>query len=388
MGIAKGLETDDYLAKSLSGMMMYTAAVQLRASQPEDSKWHQYVKDDGEVVELAPILGPFAPFVIAADLHLKYMKGAPSADIMKYGQEMTKALGTPRLAPNSGWAAMDGFIDDLNSDMGARAAGRWLGEVAGTYTMPVAMLRDVQAALDPEKRGVREMEKLIPSEGDFMVDFWNYTAHYASRNMPVTIGEGMEEPVQYSPTAEGPLMRTKTIEKQLFGVATYKPKTVLQAELDYLGMDRRNLMPYEKDPLKAQTIEMLMGGGDEAVTSLSKLMTSYIYSDEYQNLPTEDKKMALTRKVKEVIGDAGYKEITQEKLEVDVAMDKPMQYTQDSRIRFEKLPEEIRKKVEREWLQSDAYIQQLIDNPAIDVGMSIHEAGAYSWALEKAEELQ
>jgi hypothetical protein len=377
-----GMSFDEYLSKSVTGSALLATAVAIRANQPEDSKWNQYVMEDGKYYDLTPTLGPMAPFMLVADLIVRNWRDPDTVKMSTYAGDMATVLGTPRMAAGTTFSPIvDAFYNSTDADM-ERRLGKLVGDVASTYTIPVSMLRDTMASLDPDFRDVREMDVLLPSSGDGKVDFLKYAAHYSSRYMPVQVGEGEgQEAPMYSTTATGTLPRKSAIEKQLFGLSVYDTKTPVQRELDRLGMDRRELYRPDKDPLSGQTMEMLMGGGEQDVDAgMAVKLSEFVYSDEYKKLPSEAaKREALREEAKRLIAGE-YRPMTKEYLSKEVGGDKPNEYSQDARIAYEKLSSDKKKIIDTKWKQSNAYRSQ-VESGMIPEGASIAEAGAYNWAV-------
>ena len=384
MGITKMPEK--FAAKSMSGIAMFTAAVQMRASQPDHAKWYQYIEEDGSVVNMAPILGPFAAFMIAADYFVKSRDGVPSAKLTSSAKEMAVALGTPRVAPAAGlFGNIERLAADITDETAQRAMGRFVGDILNTYTMPASMVRDFMAPFDKDMRYVEEMDRLLPPDANGEVSFFDYAIHYARRNWPRAIEEQNR---QYSPTAKGGLERTRTYEKQVLGTTTYKPKSALQMEMDRLGLDRRQIIDaYEKDPVRAQLLERIMGGGTPEYEGLVAHLESALYRDEYAKAPEENKPIKLMEMIDRVIDDQGYTDVVTEQMESMLVKSKPLTYSQDSRRNFERLPSYVRKYLEGQWKKSDEYKMLVEGDPSLE-GASITEAGAYAWAVESARRIR
>ena len=64
------------LPKQLTGATMMMAAYQWRTSQGDDVNWYEFKTNDGKIVDGRPVYGPFAPFMLVADIIYRQQNGA------------------------------------------------------------------------------------------------------------------------------------------------------------------------------------------------------------------------------------------------------------------------------------------------------------------------
>ena len=65
---AKAYDWKDRTSKQLTGALLFTAAYAWRAKQGNTNKWYEMTDSQGNVIDGRPLYGPFAPFMLAADI--------------------------------------------------------------------------------------------------------------------------------------------------------------------------------------------------------------------------------------------------------------------------------------------------------------------------------
>ena len=220
------------LAKQTSGWGMFMMGTELRAGQPEENAWYEFTTDGGKTVDLRATLGPLAPFIWAADLTVRNKKGLPNEGFGAGVKELAKMLGGPQFRAGTGLYAVDKLYDDLSSDAGLslktqRTLGRFVGDIANTFTLPLATVRDLVSLTDEEKRGLEETNE---------TNFWDIVFARGSRSLP-DFGEPNESNPRYSIDQAAPLTYIDPLERQLFGVSKRAAKNPLQKEMGRLRLD-------------------------------------------------------------------------------------------------------------------------------------------------------
>lgn len=373
LGRATGftLAADKQMAKQISGLMMLTAAYQWRLQQPESTKWNIALDSKQNQMDLTPILGPFAPFMLAGDILARVSRGETIDSVGKYAAETVKTLGAPRIPVSSGFGLVDRLYNDALDGKGIRAAGRFVGEAASTYTLPASMYRDFLATTDEDMRYVREMDQYLPSEGDAMMDWWTYVKHYSTRYMPIA---PTPEERMVSATA-GTLQRVEPFSKQLTGLAKYKPASELEKELTSLGMDRKLSMGNDPDPVRNSLNKRMI------YNVVRPMLESYIKSPEYKSLTREQKKYELNKMITRAVQEGGVKKAVDAQMTAKRVEDKPLRYSHINRERFEELDKTTRDMIEVYWPQTEMYQRMVRAYPYMK-GASITESGAYDVAIE------
>lgn len=358
-------------AKQISGTMMLIAAYQWRMSQPDDTKWNIALDSKQNQMDLTPILGPFAPFMLAGDLLARVGRGEDVDSLGKYVNEAVKTLGAPRVPVNSGFGLVDRLYNDALDGKAVRAVGRFVGEAVSTYTLPVSMYRDFLAITDEDQRYVREMDQYLPSEGDAMLDLWTYIKHYSSRYMPIA----PEEAERMVSATAGELQRIEPFSKQLTGLAKYKPATALERELTSLGMDRKLSMGNDPDPVRNSLNKRMI------YNVVRPMLESYIKSDTYRNLSRDQKKYELNKMITRAMNEGGVKKAVDAQMTAGRVADKPLRYSHINREKYEELDPTTRKMIDSYWTQTEAYRRLVRAYPYMK-DATISEAGAYDTAIE------
>lgn len=356
-------------AKSITGTILLGSAVAWRAQQDPDTKWDEVKDEKQQIVNLAAVYGPFSPYMIMADYLVRAHRGDPIESISSYIGETAQALGTPRFRTSFGLPKIDELAEDIYSGKNTRAAGKLIGDVLGTYTIPIAMIRDANAALNKDARYVRDMDNFVPETGEPWADFFEYTMHYASKYMPQWNGVPPDERM-WSATA-GELVYVNPLEKQITGLTRYKPKTAFEAELARLQLPRNAFVKKDPDPIRDALNQFLIG------REIPQKMESYIISDDYRNLSDVQKRDLILSKGRQFVNEMDVRETVDTYLsEVMIMEDRPNAYPYIFREAYEKLPMARRRLLNALWEDSKEYN-----------GMSINEAGAYLWAIDANKRL-
>ena len=350
-------------AKQLSGATMITAATMFRAQQDPDTRWDEVKDERGNTLNLAAVYGPFAPFMIVGDLIARGVRGDPIDSIAKYIGETAEALGTPRFKGNFGLPPIDRLVDDISDGKYIRAAAKLTGDVIGTYTIPIAMAKDVHSAYVRDARFIQDMDTILPSTGEPFMDFFDYSVHYAKKYIPQWNGVRPEDR-RYSATT-GRLERISPLEKQLTGITRYTPKNAFQSELDRLQIDRWRVYGTDPDPIRNALNQFVVG------SYLPSRMNAFLISEDYQSMDDETRADQIIARAKGFIKDDEIRGYVDEMMEDLVGEDKYFSYRQAFREKYEEFPKERRRLLEKMWKESDLYN-----------GMSINESGAYHWAIE------
>jgi len=363
------------MAKQFSGGLMITAATMFRAQQDPDTRWDEIKDSRGNVINMAAVYGPFAPFMIMGDLIARGVRGEPIDSIEKYIGETAQALGSPRFTGQFGLLPIDRLFDDIADGKWARAAGKVVGDVLGTYTIPLATIKDINSAYSRDARFIEDMDTILPSTGEPMLDWFAYSVHYAQKYLPRWDEEDgltydvAPEDRRYSVTT-GRLERVSPLEKQLFGTTRYTPKNALQSELDRLQIQRNRVYGTDPDPIRNALNQYVLG------SYVPKRMNAFIISEEYQNMDDATRADQLVARARTFIEGDVLKGYVDEMMEELVGDDKHFMYRQAFREKYEEFPKERRRLLEQMWKESDMYN-----------GMSISESGAFHWAVETNEGL-
>ena len=76
---AVGRDTSKIISQQLTGMGMLSGALSLRGAMGDDTKWYQLKDENGEFYDIRALFGPFAIWMLAADVMTRASKVAESA---------------------------------------------------------------------------------------------------------------------------------------------------------------------------------------------------------------------------------------------------------------------------------------------------------------------
>ena len=283
------------IAQQSGGVAMLYAAYNWRAKQGEGAMWNEIKDDQGNYINALPMYGPFAAFMLAADIMYRYFNSDVGGvkdirDIAQtdtqYWKNALQATTGSQFRTGYGLYAIDKLWSDVTGEgdfigsKGERIAGEFVGNIVNTFMIPVSVLKDLYTPFDKESRK-------IPETRGGQVNFWSVVAQRGFRALPDMGPEydmGMSDPfISGTPEAVDP------IEKQLFGFTKRPRKNSLQEE-----MGKLNLEPYQV--YKRNTNELidfnirniLSTPGSEY--NLNENIGGMLTGSEYTSLKTQQQK--------------------------------------------------------------------------------------------------
>ena len=342
------------MANQVTGLAMLYGAIQLRAHQgPTASWWEMYDEDTGEYKQAMAFYGPFAIYMLAADIIIKSSDFGKNLiigpeglknqwentakqtlksqlNIDRFG-EFLKATAGPQFKAGMGGDFVRSFqtaaeefdiatdalnpndpnyqtqLDKTNNRFTEAVAGG-LGNIAATFLVPLGAVRDVMAGFDPEEwQGMKATDYISPadrfikkslralpinSDGEY---FGIVSSEGLAKFVPFR-GEGLPSQDIITPTKttyEEPLQRRQGIERQFTGLGSPVYKNVLEQELEKLNLKAFKLFP--RIPQSSQLTRRLRQYYQEKVTND---IIPYIRSEEYRLTPLKDKAPNLERFIK------------------------------------------------------------------------------------------
>ena len=404
------------LAQQSAGVAMMTAAYKWREMQGDSTYWYEFKDDQGNYVDGKAIYGPFAPFLLAADILYRYNKTdiagernmseiANTSDT--YWREALQALAGSQFRTGYGMYAIDRLVQDVTSEgdfigtKGEKIAGEFLGNIINTFTIPLSAIKDIYAIYDKDARYVPETRT-----GD--VDFFDVVANRGFRALPdlgrkTALGRffGQEEyktPAR-SPLRSGQTMAINPLEKQLFGFTKRPAKNSLQEEMGRLNLQYYDI--YRRDNnemIDLYTRQNLSETGNEE-TNLNELLKKFIQTEEYKSKVTQqEKRFALVKKAQDIISTAKAKA----KAELEAESEKIGGLSAVKIQKYQKLPAVARKtlntKYKRLFMEGslkfvdgdkddlvknlDTYLDRKIEDETGNV-MTL-----YQWAMENSKDLE
>jgi hypothetical protein len=355
----KNISKDEYqqkFAKQLTGLMMFSVAYNWRKENMDDdgklgTYWYEFKDDTGKVVDGRPTYGPFAPYLLAADIALRYQLSDERGKKVKLnetnfyspvtglwedlydrwgadGKRMTEVMNSPRQYMQDALQSLFGssfrtgygywVIDKLFDDVAAggegvidKAAAEFGANLINTYTMPMAVLKDVYSQFDKFARYIPETRQGDP-KGD--ISFYKilfdrgtrafpdigantivgryYNARRGAKDIAEKIGfDTVSYDTPYrNPLRTGDQIAFNPLEKQMFGLGKMPRKNVLEREMADLNLQYYDF--YRKSPnafIDRKLREVL--SGEESVKNLNEVLEQVILRDElYLNLKSKAQK--------------------------------------------------------------------------------------------------
>lgn len=280
----KGLTINaETLGKQVTGLAMLGAFIGLRYNHGDETTGaYEYVVQ-GEKYDTRAALGPFSMFAFMADLLFRSdflgvvsSVGLPTAenlgnvdtgviDNKLYNNLMLSYRDNPfdvkeLISALTGATSRSGsqlylvnqleeVIQDRSSSEDLMAGvAKYLGGVANTGLIPLAMLKDIAATSDTP---VSDMDDylLLPNNSsdirkdDQLVSFMEVFIRQALRSVPKVQNQDSERLALQSSTRRGGVLRYNPIIKQLTGLTPMLKLTDVERELKRLGFDYGNVTP-------------------------------------------------------------------------------------------------------------------------------------------------
>jgi len=294
-------------AKQMAGAAMFLSALAWREKQGDGVTWSEFRDDKGDIVDGKSLYGPFAPFMLAADIYYRWDKSNVggqrditdiSAGRENYVRDTLQALAGSQFRTGYGFYALDKVIDDVTgegdfSDKGTKVLAEFVANIINTFTIPVSTFKDIYSQFDKDSRYVPETR----DSGE--VNFLDIVMKRGFRALP-DLGPVYDEPLA-DPTMTGRVIAINPLEKQMFGFTRRPKKNTLQDEMATLNLQYYNIYKRDKNDLvDVYTRHNLSQGGAE--TNLSERMKKVIESDEYKRRVTQqEKRDYLKDKAKPII---------------------------------------------------------------------------------------
>ena len=376
--------TKEYLQekmpKQMTGALMMMAAYQWRAQQGDDVNWYEFKTNDGKIVDGRPVYGPFAPFMLVADVIYRHKNGAPPESLLPTMRDATQALLGSTFRTGMGLYALDQLYQDFGNASAGKIIGESIGNFLNTFTLPASILKDFYGPMDERYRMIPETR-----DGDYGVDMfdiiYNVAASRAGRSLPPGI---MERPTPArSPFQTGPLRSVNPIEKQLFGFGKREAKNVLQAEMAYLGLSPYDIYKRQRN----EVLDMYMRqelSREEGKLNLNETMEKLIRDPEYRKKSVEAKRVMLKKAASGIISEAKDRATT--RIEVEAAREE-LPFTTLDVTAWESTPRSIKAQVEAEY--RDRYSDNsVMSDRERSVAIRGRDINVLQWALDRAAQIQ
>ena len=332
---AKAYDWRDRTSKQLTGAILFSAAYAWRAKQGNTNRWYEMTDSQGNTIDGRPLYGPFAPFMLAADIlyrtqvgqfiydktkgtileHDKPMEGTlPTFSFKRYGTDIAQALLGSTFRTGMGLYALDKLWTDAASGSGdawKKVAGEFVGNIGNTFLLPVSVVKDFYSQADEKSRYVPESKT---GDTNFLDIVYN-RATRAVPDFPIVdwTGEGPYEKPLRTPFVTGDIKAVLPAEKQMFGMTRRAPKNKFQKEIANLNMEDREIYKRPSDQiLDLYMTEILSKEGGKG--NLNENMAKFIDSPEYQDLEgTKIKRVRFKQRAQKIISEV--REIARERIE-------------------------------------------------------------------------
>ena len=298
IGLASRGTVPEKIGKQLTGTALLYGAIQLRAAQGPEARWYEmFNKETKQFSDAMPLYGPFAPFMLAADIILRAMgfgteekkdgtygiKNTPLiAGTKQYRTEITsdwkriindpayeqmfnepffrdflKATFGTTFRTGIGLDFMKDFEDDMReatikrgeggdiqfrdtvfNDATKRATARFLGNWANTFMVAGGEIRDFYSMVDPQYEKIRDPNVITNG-------FWATLAAQSLRSLPISdegnylgLIQGPEgiETLAMSPARREELRREGRDVTQLTGLGAQQIRSDVERELNRLDI--------------------------------------------------------------------------------------------------------------------------------------------------------
>jgi hypothetical protein len=366
--------------KQLTGAAMMLAAYEWRVMQGDDAAWYEFKDGNGNYVDGRAVYGPFAPFMLAADLIYRYNRGTMPTSIDQYVKDGLQAMLGSTFRAGLGLYALDKFYQDAREGQGEKIVAELIGNIAATYTLPVAVVKDFYGQFDPRSRDIPESR---PGEDETVdINFLDLVYRRATRSLPDFPLNGYDQPM-ISATKTGTVRAINPLEKQIFGFGK-RGKNEFEKEITRLGFTPYEI--YRRD--KNEVLDLYMrqelsrdGGG----LNLEQKMTKFIEGEAYRNMSLEQRRVEFSNKAREIINDA--RKMSKDRMDRDASRkDRP--YSERELQDWVDTPELVSQAVKKEY-EDITGRTSLIDDRELTMQLPNGDrVNTIKWALSAAKRLQ
>ena len=352
----------DKLPKQLTGMLMLGTAYAWRAKQGDDVEWYEMKDNKGDIIDGRAVYGPFAPFMLAADLMYRSFNNLPAKPFSKVAGEAGQALLGSTLRTGLGLYAVDKMIDDYADGKGEKILAESIGNVINTFTLPAATVRDFYSQFDPKSRMIPETRTGERKPDEDLVNFLDVIQKRAGRSLPdlplkswtedtpleqgfkILSGDDDYDQPLASAFQTGDVKAVNPLEKQMFGL-TKKTKNEMQREMSRLGYSMYDIYKRDKnDTLDLYTRQELSKDG--STLNLEQRMSQLMNSTRYKDLSVERQKLQFKKEAQSIITEA--KEIARDRIEGGASL-RNLPYSELVLQKWIDQPRDVRAAVEREY---------------------------------------
>lgn len=370
------------LPKQLAGSMMLFAAYEWRKEQGDSAYWYEIKDGKGDYIDGRPVYGPFAPFMLVADLIYRGQRGTLPTSISRYVKDTTQALLGSTFRVGTGLYMLDKMYQDIEDGRAEKFVAETLGNIANTYTLPLAVVKDFYGQFDKQSRAIPESRTGDRKPDEDLVNFFDILYRRATRSFPDFSFVNGYDQAMVSATKTGELRAVNPIEKQIFGFGK-RTKNAMEKE-----MAKLNITPYElyRRP-KNDTLDLYIRqelSRDNPDINLEQYMEKFIGGKAYQDLPSlEAKRVNFENAVREKIAEA--KKIAEARIEFDAGQ-RGLPYSELTIQSWVDTTPLIKRAVEKEYIDKFGGKGVTEDrNKSINIDGT--DTNVLVWATQRAEQM-
>jgi len=334
-GVTKAT-TQEY-SKFMTGAMMFGGLYSVQKENiAKGLEWFEIQGEDGKTYDGQAAFGPLSAEVYLANLAARMTEGQPVKSAAEIAKDLTKILGGTEFRPGVG------FVE--NSLRGFEAGSfepflNQIGDYAGSFTYPAAVLKDFYSQFDPRSSYLPETrdasismmdlygydipmsvyQRITRHLPDFdsakiskelndslgidikpdnlakVLEFFNSSTrtYYQTQYTKDADGNNMrQDAIRFDIFGDGPIKIQDPIVKQITGFVGRPPKNALQREMSRLQLDPFKIYnPYRE---KNQALELFTQ--QKLQGNLAAKIEMLMETEVYQNLTDAEKKVYLVGK--------------------------------------------------------------------------------------------
>lgn len=272
------------MSEAMTGNMLLGGAIALRYSAHGGEKWYQIKRDNGEEYDIRGVLGPFAPYLFAADAVKQYLdKGTVNykgSDVIEGILSMSRLTGTASTMLS--W--LKGDAND--SETWAKGAEKLIGEWVGGFSTPARNVKDaftIAGSAEDALGTNTGIGKFGKAEGTFK-DIRDYPLSGPTRqNIP---GADQSLPDSVSVTRGEPMPTEHPIPSGILGL-NIRSTTPLENEMERLNVGIGEVAPKTGYPKADRELSRRIG------KIVSVAGPRLVKDAGYQKLGEETKKVVI-----------------------------------------------------------------------------------------------
>jgi len=334
-GVTKAT-TQEY-SKFMTGAMMFGGLYSVQKENiAKGLEWFEIQGEDGKTYDGQAAFGPLSAEVYLANLAARMTEGQPVKSASEIAKDLTKILGGTEFRPGVG------FVENSLRGFEANSFEPFLnqiGDYAGSFTYPAAVLKDFYGQFDPRSSYLPETRDASVSMMDLygydiptsvyqritrhlpdfdsnkiskelndslgidikpdnlakVLEFFNSSkrTYYQTQYTKDADGNNMrQDAIRFDIFGDGPIKIQDPIVKQITGFVGRPPKNALQREMSLLQLDPFKIYnPYRE---KNQALELFTQ--QKLQGNLSAKVEMLMQTEAYQNLTDAEKKVYLVGK--------------------------------------------------------------------------------------------